>query len=189
MATADALAFLGDTLVSLLQDGLAGLVTPTNVTLSTPTEFKDFAPRQPAVTIFLYHVGIHGEVRNTVRRPLANGALGRPLLPLEARFLITPWTQVPRDAYRIIGAIAQVLYDHAILGFGELQGDGVWAPDDTVELVLESLPVEDHYDIWDPTDIPYRLSLTYLARVVGIEPGVTVTAPPVAVADFARAPG
>ena len=183
MASTDAIAFLGDTLVALLQDGLAGLVLPANVTLSTPDEFKNFAPRQPAVTVFLYHVGIAGELRNAPRRSLPSGATQRPALPLEVRFLITPWTQLTRDAYRIIGAIALHLYDHAVLGFGELVGS-IWAPDDTVELILESLPVEEHYDIWDPTDIPYRLSLTYLARIIGIDSMLTNNAPPVVLATF-----
>jgi hypothetical protein len=187
LATADAIAFLGDTLVSLLQTGLSGLVPPANVVLSTPSDFKDSAPRQPGVTIFLYQVGINGEMRNAARRPLVGGGLRRPQLPLELRFLITPWTVVTRDAYRIAGAIALVLNDHAVLEFGELLGDDVWAPDDTVELILESLPVQDLYDIWDPTDLPYRLSLTYLARVVGIDSALTEEAPPVALAAVPRA--
>ncbi|HEX3864911.1 MAG TPA: DUF4255 domain-containing protein [Stellaceae bacterium] len=184
MATPDAIACLGDTLVALLQTGLSGLVLPANVFMSTPSDFKEFAPRQPAVTIFLYHVGIHGEMRNAPRRTLPSGASRRPPLPLECRFLVTPWTQVTRDAYRIIGAIALVLGDHAVLTFTELLGDDVWAPDDTVELILESLPVNDHYDIWEPTDIPYRLSLTYLARLIGIDSTLTTAAAPIAVAGF-----
>ena len=32
--------------------------------------------------------------------------------------------------------------------------------------------IEDHLRIWDTTDLPYRLSLTYCARVIGIEPAV-----------------
>jgi hypothetical protein len=30
------------------------------------------------------------------------------------------------------------------------------------------LPVEDYYYIWGPADIPYRLSLACLARLIGI---------------------
>ena len=186
MATTDAIAFFGDTLVALLQSGLSGLVPPTNIFLSTPSEFKDSPPRPPSVTVFLYHVRIHGEMRNAPRRQLAGGAFQRPPLPLELRFLITPWTLVTRDAYRIVGAIARLLYDRTVLGFSDLSGAGVWSPDDTVELVLESLPVEEHYDIWDPTDLPYRLSLTYLARLIGINSAVAISAPPVAVANFQK---
>jgi hypothetical protein len=181
LATTDAIAFLGDTLVFLLQTGLNGLVAAGDVLLSTPDEFKAFAPRQPSVTIFLYQVAINGEMRNSPRRSLLTGGTQRPPLPLELRFLVTPWTKSTRDAYRIIGAIARMFYDHAVLGFGELLGN-VWSPDDTVEIIMESLPVEQHYDIWDPTDVPYKLSLTYLARVIGIDSGVSTGGAPVAVA-------
>jgi Pvc16 N-terminal domain len=183
LATNDAIAFLGDTILSLVQSKLNPLVLPANVILSTPEEFKSFAPNEASVTIFLYQVGINGEMRNTPRRSLANGAKQRPPLPLEVRFLLTPWTKKTRDAYRIIGAIAQLFYDQAVLGFSELLGE-VWAPDDTVEIVMESLPVEEHYDIWEPTDIPYRLSLAYLARVIGIESAISTVDSPVAVATF-----
>jgi hypothetical protein len=88
-----------------------------------------------------------------------------------------------------VGAIARIFYDHAVLGFSELLGDQVWSPDDTVEIMMESPRVEELFDIWDPTDIPYKLSLTYLARVIGIDsavptgggPVVSLTLPKVAV--------
>jgi hypothetical protein len=187
MASTDAIALLGDTLTTLLQNGLTGLVLPANVTLSTPEDFKSLSPLQPAVTVFLYQVGIAGELRNGARRNGPGGLALQPPLPLEARFLITPWTQLTRDAYRIIGAIALHLYENAVLEFSQLSGPG-WAPDDTVELILESLPVDEHYDIWEPIDIPYRLSLTYLAKIVGIDPTRTGSAAPVVLADFPRAP-
>jgi Pvc16 N-terminal domain len=186
LASADAIAHFGDTLLAILRDGLTGLVLPANVQLSTPSEFKTFAPLQPAVTVFLYHVSMHGEMRNAPRHMLSNGTVLGPPLPLELRLLITPWTQVTRDAYRIIGSIAQVLHDHAVLGFGELLGDDVWMPDDTVELILESLSVEEHYDIWEPTDIPYRLSLAYLARLIGIDSTLGKGGPPVVLATLPR---
>ena len=181
MASVDAIAFLGDTIVAILQKELAGLVEPASVLQSTPTEFKNFAPVKPTVTLFLYHVAICGEMRNARSRSI--GGIQVPSLPLELRYLVTPWTQVPHDSYRIIGAIAQVFYRHSVLNFGELLGSG-WAPDDTVEIILESVPVEEHYNIWEPTDIPYRLSLTYLARLVGIDADQPEAPPPVAAATF-----
>jgi hypothetical protein len=182
LATSDAILGVGKTLVSLLDQGLDPIVSPHNVILSTPSDFKNLSPTQPTVTIFLYHVGIHGEMRNAPAS--ASGGGQRPRLPLELRFLITPWTQVIDDAYRLVGAIAFVLSNNAQLTFGQLDGADTWAPDDTVELVLESLPVDQHYDIWEPTDLPYRLSLTYLARVVGIDSLPATQPAPVAVATF-----
>jgi hypothetical protein len=80
--------------------------------------------------------------------------------------------------------IAQLFYDRAVLAFGELLGDQVWSPDDTVEIIMESLPVEEHYDIWEPTEIPYKLSLAYLARVIGIDSTISTTGAPVVSATF-----
>jgi hypothetical protein len=185
MATADAIQSVGKTIVSILNDGLASFNLQNGVYLSTPDDIKE-SPPASAVTIFLYQVGICGELRNGPRRSGLNGAAGRPALPLELRFMITPWTKDPGDAYKIIGAIARILYDHAILTFGELVGDDVWAPDDTVEIVMESLPVEQHYDIWEPTELPYRLSLTYLARVIGIDSAISTSSAPVAVANISK---
>lgn len=184
MATTDAIAFLGDTIVALLQTGLSGLVAPGDVILSTPDHFKTFQPIAPSVTVFLYHVRINAEMRNGPPRIPTKP----PALPLELRFLVTPWTQRPRDAYRIVGAIARTFYDRAILGFSDLLGTNVWAPDDTVELMLEALPVEEYFDIWDPSDIPYKLSLSYLARVVGIDSARVTGGGPVAVATFPPTP-
>jgi Pvc16 N-terminal domain len=173
VATTDAIAYLGDTLVKLLQDGLSGLVASTNIFLSTPSEFKNIAPTQPSVTIFLYNFGVNGEMRNPPRRTLASGATRPPPLPLELHFLITPWAQFTRDAYMITGVILALLHGNPVLTVAELLGpDGTWAPGDAVdavELILESLPVEDYYYIWDPADIPYRLSLAFLARLIGID--------------------
>ena len=188
MATTDAIAFVADTLVAVLQQGLTGLVLPANVVLSTPDELGRFTPRQPSVTVLLYQVGVHGEMRNAPRRVLASGATQRPPLPLELHFLITPWTPLPRDAYRILGAAARTLYDRTVLGFADLLGPGTWAPDDTVELLLESLPVETQFDIWKPADIPYRLSLSCLARVVGIDSALSSGGAPVVVVTVVPTP-
>jgi hypothetical protein len=187
LATTDAIAFLGDTLVSMLADGLSGLVPAANVFLSTPDDVKNSPPGSPSVTVFLYHVAICGEMRNAARRSLSNGAPSRPALPLELRFMITPWTKLPREAYQIIGLISQMFNDHAVLGFGDLAGGADdWSSDDTVEVIMESLPVEEHYDIWETTGLPYRLSLTYLARVVGIDSAASNEAAPVSQANFAK---
>lgn len=184
MATPDAVAFLGDTIISLLQTGLNGLVAPADIILSTPDDFKDFKPHQPSVTVFLYHVGINSELRNGPSRRAGNGR--RPQLPLDLHFLLTPWTKDARDAYRILGAMSVLLYDHAVLSFGDLLGGDVWAPDDTVEIMMETLPVQDLFDIWDPTEIPFKLSLTYLARIIGLDSSESIATSPVTVATFPR---
>jgi hypothetical protein len=160
------------------------MVEEDRIFAATPDEFTDLQdPERPAITVFLYRVAIHSEMRNSPRRVLGNGRVARALLPLELYYMITPWARDTRDEFRIVGRILQVLYDHSEIGPAELQGAS-WNPGDSVQLVLDSLPVDDHYRIWETTELPYRLSLTYCARVVGIEPEVSEVMSVVASAQF-----
>lgn len=187
MAGPDAIRDVGDTLLALLRGGIdPAIVDPARIVLATPQEFDGFAnPDRPMVTIFLYRVAINAEMRNRPRRTLPDGRVTRPLLPLELYFLVTPWARRASDEHRIAGRILQVLYDSGELGSAALQGDS-WEPGDSVQLLLESLSIEDHYRIWDSSEMPYRLSLTYLARVVGIRPGEAQTVVPVVEAELQR---
>jgi hypothetical protein len=181
VATARVIHDLGDTLVYLLRAGIpASHVDPSNIYVATPDNFQGLTPPpRPTITIFLYRVAINPELRNGPRRLLPDGRRTRPLLPLELSYMITPWAKETRDEYRIIGRVLQILYDRAELGPADLQGTA-WSPDDSVQLILETIPMEDHFRIWDTTNLAYRLSLTYLARVIGLEPGEAEEVPPVA---------
>ncbi len=163
MATSNSIAFLGDTIVALLQDGLSRSGLTAHVLLSTLGEFKGFAPPQSAVTIFLYQATVGPNPGHSPPQ-LATSERAKPFI-FELRFLITPWTNNAREAYQIIGVILHVLQDHSILHSNELLGGDVWAPEDTVEIFAEPLTVQDHSSIWVPSETPYRLSLTYVARL------------------------
>ncbi len=180
MATSDVIQDMGETLIQILRSGISGgVVAPDDILVATPDEFEEFSsPMRPTITVFLYRVAVSPEMRNGPRRRLPDGRTTRPLLPLELSYLITPWATETSDEYQIVGRILQILYDHAELGAAELQGSS-WGADDSVQLVLESLAIDDHFRIWETTNLPYRLSLPYLARVIGIEPAEAVGQPPV----------
>jgi hypothetical protein len=181
MATSKVIHDLGETLVYLLRAGIPpGHVDPANIFVATPDNFQDLTPPpKPTITVFLFRVAVNSEMRNSPPRLLPDGRRTRPLLPLELSYMITPWAKDTRDEYRIIGLVLQIFYDRAELGPADLQGTA-WSPEDSVQLILETIPMEDHFRIWDTTTLPYRLSLTYLARVVGLEPGEAEDVPPVA---------
>ena len=189
MADQDVIRDCGDTLVLLLRGGLTNpenLVEPARIYLASPAEFTDIDYGEvPVVTVFLYRVAISAEMRNGPRRTLPDGQTTRPLLPIELHFMITPWARDMGDGYRIVGRILQLLYDNAELGPAQLEG-GAWASGDSVQIVLESLPIDDHYRIWDSSGLAYRLSLTYMFRVIGIEPGESTAVIPVLDAEFQR---
>lgn len=168
MATDAVVRDMSDTMVALLKAGVPPLVNANDILLSTPDDFQADPP-QPTITVFLYRITLNPEMRNGPRRLLPDGRLTRPLLPIDLHFMITPWARQTSGELAVVGRILQVLYDRAELGPADLQGNS-WERDDTVQLVLESLPIEDHYRVWETTDVPYRLSLTYVARVIGIAP-------------------
>lgn len=164
---------------ALLVAGVGPSVPALQVELATPDAFSGFQnPGNPVVSVFLHRVAVNAERRNAPRRRLPDGTTSRPLLPLELSFMVTPWARSTADEYTMAGLIMRTFYDRAELGPGDLQGDA-WEAGDSVQLVLESLPLEDHYRIWDTVGLPYRLSFTYVARVVGIEPTRTEPVTPV----------
>lgn len=189
MATADAIRDTSDSLVHILRANISSSLVPsTRITAATPDEFADLRdPLHPAITVFLYRVSVNADLRNVTPPPLPDGRIRRPLLPLELRYLITPWSDDDtRTELSLVGQIAQTFYDNSELGPSDLQGDS-WEAGDAVSLEMESLPLEDHYRIWDAVpQVPYRLSLTYVARVVGIESKRLIAYPPVVQARFGR---
>lgn len=177
----------GQTLVALLRAHVDAVMplAGVQVQLATTKIFRTLeTTRHPMITLLLYRAMEHGEMRNAPRRTLADGSTTRSLLPLELCYLVTPWgvraddsavsdAQAAQEEYRLLGVILQAFYDHAEIARAELvedPGRPVWEPDDSIQLVLESLPVEDHYRIWDSSELAYRLSLTYRVRVLGLEP-------------------
>ena len=166
MATHDVLSDAGETLARIIGVGLDGIVSEPNVVLTTTGEMRNFAPQDPAVTLFLYDISSNPELRNAPPTP----GFSRPRLALDLRYLVTPWATDAGTVHQICGHILQTLYDHAHLTRGDLVGIS-WGADDTMQILLESIPVADHHYIWEPAEIPYKLSLVYLARIIGIDPG------------------
>ncbi len=178
MAGADSVRDAADTIVFLLRGGIPA-VDPSRIAVATPDEFEAMRdPLKPNITVFLYRIAVNPQMRNSPRRMRADGSLVPPPLPLELSFLVTAWAKDTRDELKLVGRILQVLNDHREIGAADLVGTS-WEKDDTVQLVLESLPLEDHYRIWDAGEVPYRLSLTYLARVTSLTTTESEVAPPV----------
>jgi len=169
MATAEVVHDVGQSLHRLLRSSIDPSVV-TDVILSTPERFETLPDAgRTTLTIFLYRIGVSAEARNQPRRILPDGRTLRPPLPIELRYLITPWAATPDSEYFMAGHVMRVLYEHAELGAPYLLGTS-WRPEDSVQIVLDTLPIEDHTRIWDTVRKPYRLSLTYLVRIVGIDP-------------------
>lgn len=184
MASVDVIADMSTTLVDVLTPAVAAL--PCDVRLSNADEFRTFAPITPTITVFLYHIGINAEMRNNGGRRLG-GTSSAPFLPIELRYLFTPWTAQPITGHRIMGYVMRRLAEFQTMTRKSLSGDS-WNDDDTVQLLPENLSLDEYHDIWDPAEIPYKLSMSYIARVIALDPANVTTSPIVVSASFTGPP-
>lgn len=182
MATYRVLEKTSETLVSLLEKRLllAGM-NNVEVRVVTTSAFSELrTTSNPVISIFLYQVAENTETRNAPRFTNSDGLIQRQPLGLELGYLITPWgarrqnvsdSQAAAEEMVLIGLILQTFYDAAEVGTTQLSqgvGQSVWQAGDAMQIIWESLPIEDHYRIWDSSELGYRLSLTYRVRVLGL---------------------
>ena len=199
MASWAAIEAVSLTLLGILDRHLkAALGAGVGVELITPASFDRLASSpSAAVSLFLYRVEENRVVRNQSRRMASSGGHTHQVLPIDLCYLVTAWASRPgtavtaaadaaasREEHRMLGLVLQALTANAELGASELvepdPANPVFCATDDVQVILESLPLEDHYRIWDPDESPYRLSLTYRVRLVGIDPAGVTPVPRVA---------
>jgi hypothetical protein len=197
LATWHVIEYTSRTMVKLIEAHLAAVMPghSVDVKLATPHSFPSLkSVLRSTISVFLYRVSEHAELRNGPQRRLPDGALRRQPLALELSFLITTWgargadpaandAAAALEEHLLMGAVLQGFYDHAELGRAELYEDParppVWGDRDSAQIVLETLPIEDLYRIWDSSELAYHLSATYRVRVLGLESGEALRAPPV----------
>jgi hypothetical protein len=197
LATWQLIEYASRTMVKLVEAHLA-FVMPGNtveVKLATPHSFAGLkSVAKSTISVFLYRVTENAELRNSPQRRNVDGALRRQPLAVELSFLITTWgargndpaandTAAALEEHLLMGAVLQGLYDHAELGRAELYEDParppVWGDRDSMQIILETLPIEDLYRIWDSSELAYHLSATYRVRVLGLESTEVLRVPPV----------
>lgn len=194
----------GQTLVRLLEQGLARAgIAGVDVHIVTTSSYDTLASSgDQIISLFLYQVTENPERRNAAPQVGADGQPRRQSLALELCYMVTPWgaraqstvavdSTAALEEARLLGLILQTFYDHAEVGTVDLFDDPavpVWRAGDNLQVVLESLPLEDHYRIWDASELGYRLSVAYKVRVASLDPAEVTLAPPVLEALFEGSP-
>lgn len=144
---------------------------------------EDFDPKnigliqKPFLSIFLYRVDF-----NKVTRAgwSAVGSLdGHSHLPVDIHLLLTPWANDADSELRILGLAMQALDATPILSGPLLLGYGEFAPNESVQLVLEEITTEAVMRTFDSLPTDYKLSVPYIARVVRIDSKSQASSPPV----------
>jgi hypothetical protein len=136
----------------------------------------------PALTLYLYRITLNEHVRN-VRRP--NGATGQGIpLAVDLHYLLTAWADSAQEEQTTLAWAMRELYMHPLLDAAALNAEANWDPADAIQIAPSELNLEDMMRIWDALEPSYHLSVSYIARLVRIDPDRTPDHQPVVATRF-----
>ena len=177
MATTSAISATTESVIRLLRSSY-NPADFNNATLNFQVYVaNDFLnPMDEGVSLLLYRIYHDGTNRNPPGRLQPNGQRGKTKLPLELHFMLTAWAKQASLQHEIAGWMMRTLEDNPVLYPSLLNSykPGVFHPEETIEIALAQLSVEDMFNIWDVIiHHVYQLSVPYVARVVELESSLT----------------
>jgi hypothetical protein len=130
------------------------------------------------VTLYLHRVTVSQARMVTAPRVDPDGRRYLPSIPLDLHYLVTAWANDALIQQQVLGWAIRVLEDTPTIPPGLLNahspGDDVFRPTETVELLWQSLGVQELSDIWEVANQNRQPSAAYLARMVEIESRVPI---------------
>jgi hypothetical protein len=139
------------------------------------------------LSLYLYRVTLNEHFRNVNR---LNGASDASVpLAVDLHYLMTIWSSSALIEHTVLAWAMRELHLHPVLDISSLTPEAGWGPGDFIQLIPAELSNEDVMRIWDALIPPYRLSVSYIARVVRIDADVVEEARPVAASRFSLTTG
>jgi Pvc16 N-terminal domain len=174
MALSPAIAATSQAILGLVQSAsLGGEFQSATFAHYQSSNFQ--SPMGEGVSLWLYRLTVNAN-RNQPPRVGRDGRRYRPPLPLDLHYVVTAWAGDAVKQQRLLGFAIRTLEDTPILPAGVLNQHGpepdVFRPDETVELVFESISVQDASYIWGVAQTKEQPSAMYVARMVEIESSV-----------------
>ena len=186
MADYTAIYSVGNSLANYLQNNY-----PPELKSAFPTNFQLVASGQIAaedtshmdkvVSIFLHRITTNENCRSVTR--LQDSPNKQPALFLDLHYLVTYWGTDPQAEHTVLAWTMLQLQSSPILDNSILTPSSTWDSTESVQLIPADLSLEDILRIWDALGPKYRLSVSYIARIVRIDRGV-VPEPPVLATRF-----
>lgn len=178
MATFQAIAATGQAMLGLLADAVPKPeFANSQFELYQISNFNN--PMEEGVSLYLYRIAVNGTIRN---RPPVTGPDGRrrrPPIPLDLHYVLSVWARSAVKQQRLLGWTIRMFEDVPILPTGLLNNYGpepeIFQPGETVEIILESLTLQDFNNLWSATKTALPVSVGYVARMVGISSELLLT--------------
>jgi hypothetical protein len=131
-------------------------------------ELAALEEKTATVSLYLYRVTANEHLRNRGRESRFESEI--PPLALDLHYLLTVWSNSALLEQTLLAWAMSTIHRRPVLDASSLTQDGGWGPDDTVHLIPAELSTEDLMRVWDALAPSYRLSVSYIARVVRIDP-------------------
>jgi hypothetical protein len=179
MATFQAIAATGQAMLGLLADACPKPeFANAQFELYQLTNFSN-NPMEEGISLYLYRVAVNGARRNIPPVLGRDGRRHRPPIPVDLHYVATAWARSAVKQQRLLGWMIRMFEDVPILPTGLLNNYGpepdIFDPGETVELILESLTLQDWNNLWSATKTTPPLSVGYVARMVGISSPLPLT--------------
>lgn len=145
------------------------------VQLSSAQLANASSPNGNQVTLYLYRIGFDKLLRTSADSRTPGVSRSRPL-SLELHYLLTVWSSSVAAEQTMMTWAMRELNAAPSLDRGRLVPASFWRADETVQVSPSELSHEDMMRIWDAVQLSYRLSTSYVARVVRIDNQVAATA-------------
>jgi len=129
------------------------------------------------ITLYLYRITVDEHSRLARRQ---GGVRDHAALSLDLHFLLTAWAANPLDEQLSMAWAMRQLHQAPVLDASTLSPEAGWQRDEVIQVIPSELSNEDIMRIWDALHPSYRLSTSYVARVVRLDPDAdTEVHPPV----------
>jgi Pvc16 N-terminal domain len=153
------------------------ITTEAAISLESPADLA--GDNSVRISIYLYRIVEDPYMKNRFQSvPGSGGSQRKPPLSLDLYYLVTPMVGAPRDQQIMLGKVMQVLYDRAILEGPDLAGTLATA-NQQLRVMINPVSLEETTRVWQALEVPYRLSVCYVARVAMVDSRVEEFAQPV----------
>jgi Pvc16 N-terminal domain len=177
MATFPAISATSQAILSLLQSAAVGHADFDGIGFAHYQASNFESPMTEGLSLYLYRLTVSSN-RNLPPQLGRDGRRYLPPLPLDLHYLLTAWARDPIRQQRLLGFAIRTLENTPILPAGVLNREppetDVFRAEETVELVFESVSIQDLSYVWNVAQSKEQPSATYVARMVEIESDVTV---------------
>jgi hypothetical protein len=180
MANLFAIHSVGSSLITYLRNSYPEPLRtdyPCDFRLLSSGEMADLGDMGTAVSLYLYRITVNEHLRTA---PMTYKPQDRALpLSVDLHYLLSVWADSALVEHTLIAWVMSELDQHCVLDKATLSSDGGWFAEDQIQIVPVELSNEDLMRIWDALAPNYRLSVSYKARVVRIDPQPIPTGKPV----------